>query len=227
MFTSEHILLESDTREVPELEAARTVHARLRVDGALRRRAIELYLMDYYYLAVRTGQGRSRKKEWVLDLRFVDPTLQLSTHVPWRGIGAALALIVVGAAALWHIASSGTPWREHAWTPAAAVLAGLAVCAAILCVYRTRMTLRLQTFYGRAKVLEVSGGLGTFGPIRRFASKLAAHLRLAIAARRPARARHLRDEMREHHRLREAGVLTEAEYEAAKKRILAQHDAAS
>jgi hypothetical protein len=58
--------------------------------------------------------------------------------------------------------------------------------------------------------------------IRTFLPRLEAHLRIA-GARRRAGADHLRDEMREHFRLKEAGALTEAEYEAAKKKILATH----
>jgi hypothetical protein len=52
--------------------------------------------------------------------------------------------------------------------------------------------------------------------------RLEAHLRIA-GARRRAGADHLRDEMREHFRLKEAGALTEKEYEAAKRKILATH----
>jgi hypothetical protein len=61
--------------------------------------------------------------------------------------------------------------------------------------------------------------------IRTFLPRLEAHLRIA-GARRRAGADHLRDEMREHFRLKEAGALTEAEYEAAKKKILATHGVA-
>jgi hypothetical protein len=45
----------------------------------------------------------------------------------------------------------------------------------------------------------------------------------ASAARRRTKAEHLRDEMREHLRLKEIGVLPAAEYVTAKVRILDQH----
>jgi len=48
-------------------------------------------------------------------------------------------------------------------------------------------------------------------------------LRLAADARRPTKAEHLRDEMREHQRLREFGVLSVGDYEVSKARILGQH----
>ena len=59
--------------------------------------------------------------------------------------------------------------------------------------------------------------------MRPFLIKLSAHVRIAVAARRPSKALHLRDEMREHARLHETGVLSKLEYEAGKVRILAEH----
>jgi hypothetical protein len=54
-------------------------------------------------------------------------------------------------------------------------------------------------------------------------AKLGAHIRLAAGARRCTKTEHLRDEMREHLRLKEIGVLSAGEYEKAKVRILDQH----
>ena len=65
--------------------------------------------------------------------------------------------------------------------------------------------------------------LGLGRALRPFLTKLSAHVRIAVAARRPSKALHLRDEMREHARLHETGVLSKQEYEAGKARILAAH----
>jgi hypothetical protein len=48
-------------------------------------------------------------------------------------------------------------------------------------------------------------------------------VRLAAAARRSTMAEHLRDELREHYRLKEIGVLADETYDASKVRILARH----
>jgi hypothetical protein len=53
--------------------------------------------------------------------------------------------------------------------------------------------------------------------------KLAAHIQFAVADRKATRAEHLRDEMREHFRLKEVGVLSHEQYELSKAQILAQH----
>jgi hypothetical protein len=66
MRIAEHILLESDLREVPNFRAARKVHARIGFRSRLRRRFLQLEIIDYYYLAVRS-RSRSTSLEYVLD----------------------------------------------------------------------------------------------------------------------------------------------------------------
>jgi len=222
MQATEHIVLESDERKVPALRTARKVHSRLRVQSGVRRRASELALIDYCYLSVRTWRSRSPDAPYVLDLRFVDPALRLSRHVAWRFLAASAVLTVLAVALAWRISASSTPWR-HEWLLPLGGLFGLAVCAALVGLYRTTKTLVLFSVSGRARLLEVTGGVGSFRAMRSFSRTLAAHMRIASARRRRSRAEHLRDEMREHLRLKEAGVLSEKEYEMSKARILAKH----
>jgi hypothetical protein len=54
MPTTEHILLESDSRPVPDLRDARRVHARIEFRSPLRRRVLQLEIIDYYYLSIRS-----------------------------------------------------------------------------------------------------------------------------------------------------------------------------
>ena len=222
MQATEHIVLESDERRVPALRTARKVHSRLRVQSSVRRRASELALIDYCYLSVRTWRSRSPDAQYVLDLRFVDPALRLSRHVAWRFLAASAVLAVLAVALAWRISASSTPWR-HEWLLPVGGLFGLAVCAALVGLYRTTKTLVLFSVSGRARLLELTGGVGSFRAMRSFSRTLAAHVRIASARRRRSRAEHLRDEMREHLRLKEAGVLSEKEYEMSKARILAKH----
>jgi hypothetical protein len=224
MSKTEHILLESEDRETPQLRTARKVHARLRSRSRLRRRALELDIIDYYYLSVRTRR-RSAVLEYVLDLRFIDPSLRESRHIAWRWMITTLAFAMLAAASVWRIGSSLPPWWQQGQLPICATMLGLTACAGLVCVYRTTETLSLHSVHGQVRLLELTGGPGTVRATRPFMLKLAAHIRIAIAARRPLRARHLRDEMREHFRLKEAGVLSHEEYEESKRRILAEHAA--
>ena len=98
-------------------------------------------------------------------------------------------------------------------------------CSALIGIYRTTQTLALLSVNGRARLLAFTGRLGTFRAVRRFSQQLAAHVRISVAARRSSRAEHLRDEMREHFRLKDAGVLSEQDYEVSKGRILGRHSA--
>ncbi|HUL46574.1 MAG TPA: hypothetical protein VLV25_05720 [Steroidobacteraceae bacterium] len=222
MRVAEHIVLESDAREVPDPRAVRRVHADLEVRSRLRRRILQLRVIDYYYLAVRS-RSRSAELEYVLDLRFVAGLPQLSRHVAWRWINTALGLLALTIGLGAWIGSSATPWWRHEALGACAAVAGLWGLATLIAAYRTTETVRLLSVHGQARLLEFTGGIGTLRAVRRFTPKLAAHLRIAAAARRATRAEQLRDEMREHQRLRNLGVLGTADYEASKARILAQH----
>lgn len=222
MHRGEHILLESDLREVPNIRAPRKVHARIAFRSRLRRQFVELEIIDYYYLAVRS-RSRSRKLEYVLDLRFVDMP-RVSRHISWRWIAASLLLIALTYAVL-HLGSAAPLWQRQ-WFSICAAVIGASVVATLVAVYRTTETVRLFSTAGAALLLEYTGEFGTLRGVRRFMAKVAAHVRLATAARRSTKAAHLRDEMREHVRLKDLGVLGVPDYESAKLRILGKHPVA-
>jgi hypothetical protein len=224
MAAAEHILLESDERKIPHPRSSRKLHARVELHSRLRRRALQLDLVDYYYLVVRSYRSRAVDAEYVLDLRFVDAAPESSRHFASRWLLAALVLVALAGAIAFRIAGSAA---AAGWLGACGIVSGMAVAAALVCVYRTTETISMYSAHGRAKLLEFTTGLGTKRAFKPFTSKLAAHIRLAVAARRPMRAEHLRDEMREHFRLREHGVLSIEEYEASKARILAEHSPAA
>ena len=223
MQASEHIVLEAETREVPELQSRRRVHASLQCRSRLRRRSLHLSIIDYYYLGIRVGQSGAAAREYVLDLRFVDPSFALTRQIPWRCIWTALALTAAtGAGAMWYAAEAASRARYLAAEVSATLFAG-ATLAYLAVAVRLVETVALHSIHGRIAVLEYRGGVGTLRRIRPFMRKLGAHVRLAAAARRSTRAEHLRDELREHYRLKEAGVLAGETYDASKARILAQH----
>lgn len=223
MHAAEHIVLESDEREVPRLRSQRRVHATLQCRSRLQRRRLNLSIIDYYYLAVCMVQSAAAPQEYVLDLRFVDPAFAMTRRVPWRCIWAALVLTAAAAiATMWFAAATQERQRHLAALVSAALAAG-AVLAYLAIAARLVETVVLRSVHGRAALLEYRGGAGTLRGARPFMRKLAAHVRLAAAARRATMAEHLRDELREHYRLKEAGVLAAETYDACKTRILARH----
>lgn len=224
MAASEHILLESDERKVPHPRCSRKVHARIELRSRLRRRSLQLELIDYYYLIVRSYRSSTVAAEYTLDLRFADTTLASSKHFASRWFLAALALLVLTGAIAFRLSESAA---SNAWLVACGVVAALAIGATVVFLYRTTETVAMYSVHGRARLFEFTSGFGAQKGFRVFTTKLAAHIRIAIAARRPMKTEHLRDEMREHFRLRESGVLSLEEYEASKMRILAEHPTSS
>src|SRR5688572_28730531 len=216
----EHILLESDERDVPTLETARRVHARITLPGGRWRPALELALIDYFYLSVHTARAHGAR--YVVDLRYVDPSARLGRRIPWSWIAVGAAFLLLAILGVRGMAASTAQWWRHEWLSATAGFFAVAAAALYVAVHRIAETLTLFSAHGRARFVCHAGGLGTLRAFRRFLPRLEAHLRIACARRRGG-AEHLRDEMREHFRLRQAGALTEAEYEAAKRRILATH----
>jgi hypothetical protein len=224
MAASEHILLESDERKIPHPRCSRKHHGRVELRSLLRRRTLRLELVDYYFLVVRSYGSRSVSAEYVLDLRFVDSPPGLSRHFASRWLLAALASMALAGAIAFRTGGSAAP---AGWLVAFGILSGMAVAAAVVCLYRTTETLSIYSAHGRARLFEFTSGPGTGRTFKPFTNKLAAHIKLAVAARRSTKAEHLRDEMREHFRLRENGVLSAEEYEASKARILAEHSPGS
>ncbi len=185
-------------------------------------RRLELAIIDYCYLAVRITRTGS-VRDYVLDLRFIDHSIRATRHIPWRSISAAIALASV---AIFGIRQIDSPiplwWHQHRLSLCAATIA-LTACAALVSVWRTAETFSLRSLHGGATLLEFTGGPGTLRSSAQFARKLAAHIQFAVSDRGATRAEHLRDEMREHFRLREAGVISQEQYEESKAQILAHH----
>ncbi len=161
MQATEHIVLEAETREVPQLQSRRRVHASLRCRSRLRRRSLHLSIIDYYYLGIRVGQSGAAAREYVLDLRFVDPSFALTRHIPWRCIWTALALTAAaGAGAMWYAADTVSRLRHLAAEVSATLFAG-ATLAYLVVAVRLVETVALHSLHGRAAVLEYRGGAGT------------------------------------------------------------------
>jgi hypothetical protein len=211
---------EAESPKVPHARAPRKKHARVDIPDLLRRRTLRLEIIEYFYLVVRLQRARTVLAEYVLDLRFVDPSMNVTRHIAVRWLAATLVMATLAVGIGLRIDSSAAPDNLLA---ACFIVSGLTVASALICIYRTTETVTVRSLHGRARLFEYTSSLGAIRLLRPFLTKLSAHVRIAIAARRPSKALHLRDEMREHFRLHEAGVLSTEEYETGKAMILAQH----
>src|SRR5207248_11437246 len=117
--SADHRPREPDFGELPALRDARRVPARVEFRSRLRRGILQLEIIDYYYLSVRS-HSRSILLEYVLDLRFVDAPRRLR-HIAWRWITVSL-LIALAPGIAARIDSSATRWWQADWLPVCVTL---------------------------------------------------------------------------------------------------------
>ncbi|HEY5809553.1 MAG TPA: hypothetical protein VIT67_16380 [Povalibacter sp.] len=222
---AEHISLESapDVVATPLRHPHRKTLSTFKVDSRLRGSASEISILDDHYLSVRHQLSGQEPSKYVLDLRFANPRPVIVRRVAWVCLGLSLALLFGSAAAFWWTASGAAPlWTQPGFF---AGIGGLIASAtgAFFFLRRTTESLRFTSVHGEATLVNITGGIGSAKAGRKFFVDVIKNISAAKLARPQAKQLFLRDEMREHHRLRELNVLSQEEYEASKARILRAH----
>lgn len=212
----EHVLLTAEPTD--ELEDVEPTSVDAEIDQLRRGRGQHATIFNGTYLSVRAQAGRGRETSYWLNLAFVDPapvrragrlrvTVALACAAPVAGM--VLALLAPGI-------PSDLVWRLGPPAAIAALIAGL-----VLAIRDYRSVLVYCTRHGRVPVLRLGRALPDRRRARRFLDRLAA---ASERARRDApAASYLRDEMREHRRLLDQGVLDATQFEAARAAILRAH----
>lgn len=213
----EHVFLISDELEEVEFRS---------VDAALEQAAgnacHRFTIFNGGYLRVSSETAGQVSRDYWINLAFLDPQPFRHWSATWSiasGISAVAALIAI---ALPH-GSFGT--SPDAYLSAAAWLAVIASLV-FLCVVVTRFfgEYFFLSLHGRAPVFQISSNR----PDRRQVKAFLDHLRGAAGKARAGQwdspGSYLRDEMKEHRRLQNAGVLNEAQFQAARRLILRAHD---
>jgi len=222
---AEHISIEaeSETPLAPTRPPHRAVRSTFQLHSKLRGCRTEVSLLEDHYLAVKSERPTTAVKRYVLDLRFVNAKPELLRHVAWSWLAAAIVLLLASAGALWFAASaSGDLFASPAFYIGigSAFATGIAV---FVFLRRTTESLDFTSVHGAVSLVSILGGIGSAKTGKRFFVEMIKNIDAAKLARPQPKAQWLRDEMREHHRLRELNVITEAQYEASKKRILGSH----
>jgi hypothetical protein len=183
----------------------------------------ELAISEDHYLSVHAERPNQQPLRYEVDLRFANPKPLRVRHVSWFWFGLALILGLLGVGALWLKPSSApAPWLDPIFLTALASIAA-ALGAVYLFLRRTTEALEFTTMHGGATLVSVLGGIGSARSGKRFFIELIKNINAAKIARPQQRAQLLRDEMREHSRLRELGIISQEQYEQSKTRILASH----
>jgi hypothetical protein len=221
---AEHISLESnpDLVTMPLRHPHRRTISTFTLKSALRGSETEVSLLDDHYLAVRSQQAGHDLKKYVLDLRFANPRPVIVRHIAWLLLALAVISVIATISSFWWAATA----RSGAMHPgvfigcAGVITIGLSVWQFLR---RTTESLEFTSVHGGATLVRVVGGIGSAKAGREFFVELIKSISAAKVARAQPKQEFLRDEMREHYRLRELRVLTEHEYETSKTRILAAH----
>lgn len=220
----EHITLdgEADTGTAARQPAHRATLRRYVIPGDAEGAGTVLSLQEGHFLEVRAVRTRGDSRSYQFDLRFADPHPVRVRRVPWTWVAIATGLAAAGLGAL------ASTWTALAATLGIGLTAGLIAVVLggigiFVCLRWTTESLQLRSVHGRAVLASVTAPLGGTRQHEAAFAELSRDVAAANLARPQQKKQFLRDEMREHHRLRTLGVLGEREYEAAKTAILAAH----
>lgn len=222
---AEHISIEAAPDDVPSSvrRARGRVRASYALKSSLRGCETELALLEDHFLAVRSVRPEGLPKKYDVDLRFANPKPVRVREVSWTWLVVTLGLIALAVGTMASIWShDAQPWLQPGFIAAAVTLL-VSAGTALLFLRRTTESLQFKSVHGHATLVSVTGGIGSARSGKLFFIELIKDINAARSARQQEKPQYLRDEMREHHRLRELGVLSEEEYEASKARILNAH----
>jgi len=214
---AEHICLEDDGDAGETVSTPRSAQYRLALKRASHGTEQTLTLYDDGTVSIEERNRKNSRHYW-LHTRFLDACPEVTRHIARRafitsGITAALGLSLL----TLPVSLGGLDtWR----LTAGILLATTSLFALLLAIYRTGDTLRFASRHGRVPVLTIRGGIRC----QRRCAQLMQKLVEASEATRPGDTHLLRDEMRDHHRLKLDGIIDEADYEAAKLRILSAYN---
>lgn len=220
---AEHICLESDEPVVAARPCATAGGPTLKVVSNLRGCETELTIGGDHRLAIRSRRRRQPLRQYVVDLRFVDAEPVVERRVAWRCWQATAALAALGALWYWPGPQLSDPVWQQAGLQASIGLLTAALCTGLFAWYRTRETIELRSRHGGALLAEVTGSLGCSRAAGDFIAEMGRRIEAARSQAGQTRQQVLRDEMREHHRLWNEGVLSDTRYDASKRRILQAH----
>ena len=224
---AEHISMETGHDESLATNPKKRPHRKTRCNYALESKlrgcVTQLALLDEHYLSVQLARPDSEPRKYDFDLRFANAKPMIVRHIAWFWLALAVSLALLASCALWILwPQSASEWLKP--VPMTAVVAMLASAAAVLMfLRRTTESLEFTSVHGGVTLVSVTGAIGSARDGKKFFVELIKSINAAKAARPQPPHQFLRDEMREHHRLRELGVLSEAQYETSKSRILSSH----
>ena len=182
----------------------------------------KLSILEGHYLGVRCVRPDSEPCKYQFDLRFANPTPVRVRRISWAWLVVATGLAAFGGGALASAWSAGSAALSPGMI-GGVLAASISIIALYVSLRRTTESLQFRSIHGNATLVSVTGGVGSARRDKKIFAELISNINAARLARPQQPQQFLRDEMREHYRLRKLGMLSDKEYEASKARILAAH----
>lgn len=217
---SEHIYIASEDSTNPA-GAARTLRGTTVLRNPIRHTGAELALFEEGFLKVTALRNANADEPFFLDLRFVDPVPKLERVVAVRWLLAALGCGTTAGLAGFLMRFDAL----HLVATGALCVAALGTAITLFVgLYSSHERTEFCTLHGRVPVLQLVANFGAIKKYRAFVPLLSHAIEEAADRIGADTAAYLRAEMREHYRLRGAGVLDNDECAKGTGRILAQFD---
>jgi hypothetical protein len=221
---AEHISLQSETVETRAKQVPRKTLVKYQLRSRARGSHTRISILEGQFVGVHCKRARTPDQEHTVDLRFVDPRPVGIRKVSWPWMYTAIGLTLLAAAAIVFTVMFASP-IERVWAlPVAIVLGTFTISSYLMCLYSTTESVLFVSVHGRARVIAITGGLGTTRAARKCALDIVKHIAIARKQSKQTRQAFLRDEMREHNRLHDSCAITDEQFADANARILQAHD---
>ena len=220
----EHITLDSETEisatptEQPDRTILQSYALASRPEGCI----MELSILEGHHLGVCRVRPDSGSCRFQFDLRFANPRPARVRRLAWVWLIVASSLAGFGGgqlASVWSVGGSAlSPGMIDG-----ALAATFSIIALYVAFLRTTESIELRSAHGNATLVSVTGSVGSSRRYKKVFVQLIRNIIAARIARPQPQQQFLRDEMREHFRLRQLGILSDQEYEARKAKTLGAH----
>ena len=221
MGRAEHISLEAEPVELKPVSAQKArVLATFVLNSRFRGLHTALALLDGHLLQVDSRRPGATPRRYVLDLRFVNAQPVRARNIAWLWAVDTMVLLLLAAVKFWRACVSAD---DVSMTGSLGIGVGALIAACLTATWFARSTIESLSFesaHGSVPMVQVAGGIGSAKAGKKFFVQLIRSITEAKSSGPANKHQYLRDEMREHHRLHELGVLTDELYELGKSRIL-------
>lgn len=219
----EHICLVSGIEDERKVESHTTVNREITQRSKINGYQAHFRIFNDRYLSVWTRKFGSGTREYSISLRYLDPKPRRRFRISWGWLGLATASLGVAAMLGVTINHAPPPAVSHPALPFALGAAAAGMIALAVTVYRSGLRLVWVSRHGRIRLVELMTDQPSRADVQAFANDLKDRIVRAHNAQQVDPAQWLSKELREHRRLKDEGILTEAIYAKAKGRILHCH----